>query len=95
VSAKGQKLPILIESVLTLCPLAVLLMALAVALISFMSGCDLVTIIVRAGATILVLGFMFFYFAWTVARGTIRAFCRPVRQTASPDDVASSRDFKA
>ncbi len=68
---KEARLPILWETVSTLSQLTITLTGLAVAVISYIHGSNLLMSAVRAGAAMLCLGIVLYVIYWMVARGSL------------------------
>ncbi len=69
--AKGQRLPILWETVNTFSKIIITLLGVSVAGISYYSGSGFLMSAVRAGAAMLGVGFILWLIYWRVAKGSI------------------------
>lgn len=69
--SKSKRLPILWETVNTFSKIIVLLLGVAVAGISYYSGCGFLMSAIRAGAAMLGVGLILWLIYWMVVRGSI------------------------
>ena len=70
--SRGQKLPILWETINTFSKIIVTLLGLAVAIVSYYSGSGFLISSIRAAAAMLGVGFLLWLIYWMVVKGSIR-----------------------
>jgi hypothetical protein len=68
---KGKRLPILWETVNTFSKIIVTLLGVAVAGISYYSGCGFLMSAIRAGASMLVVGIILWLIYWLIVKGSL------------------------
>lgn len=68
---KGVRLPVLWETVNTLSQLTITFTGLAVAVVSFFNGNNILMCAVRAGAAMLSIGIVLYIIYWMIARGSM------------------------
>ncbi len=70
-ASKGNRLPILWETVNTLSQLTITLTGLGVAVVSYLNGNNILTCALKGGAAMVSIGLILYVVYWMVARGSL------------------------
>ena len=93
--SKGQRLPILWETVNTFSRIIVTLLGVAVAVISYISGSGFLMSAIRAGAAMLAVGFIFWLVYWKIVKGSIDMMGDLLKKQEEQNDRDVTLEFKA
>jgi hypothetical protein len=93
-TSKGQKLPILWETVNTFSRIIVTLLGVAVAVISFFSGSGYLMSAIRAGVAMLGVGFILWLIYWMIVKGSIKMMRDLVIKQENQKNQNSSMEYK-
>jgi hypothetical protein len=80
-SAK-QRGPLLLETAITLSQLGLVITGASIFALSLQSGADFITSALRSGAAVLVVGLVLWLLNWWLARGSLAAIARQMREAA-------------
>jgi hypothetical protein len=94
-TSKGQRLPILWETVNTLSRIIVTLLGVAVAVISYLSGSGYLMSAIRAGAAMLGVGFILWLVYWMIVKGSIDMMSSLLKEQKDQNYQNGSMEFKA
>jgi hypothetical protein len=72
-TAKGNRVPILLDATMTVCKLLMIGSTAAVVVLSLLAKCDPLWLGIRAGTTLLVTGLLSWAICWIVSRGSLEA----------------------
>lgn len=94
-TSKGQKLPILWETVNTFSRIIVTLLGVAVAVISYFSGSSYLMSAIRGGAAMLGVGFILWLIYWMIVKGSIAMMSDLIKKQENQNNQNGSMEFKA
>lgn len=94
-ASKGQRLPILWETVNTFSRIIVTLLGVAVAVMSYISGSGYLMSAIRAGAAMLGIGFILWLVYWKIVKGSIEMMGDLRKKQEEQNDRDVTLEFKA
>lgn len=94
-AGKGQRLPILWETINTFSRIIITLLGVAVAVISYFSGSSFLMSAIRAGAAVLGAGLILWVIYWMVVKGSISMMKDLAKQQADAGYHNSSTEYRA
>jgi uncharacterized membrane protein len=86
--AAAHRVPLLLETALTLSQLSLIVTGVSIFVMSMQAGADLTTSALRSGAALLVVGLVLWLANWLLARGSLEAVARQMREAAEAQSAA-------
>jgi|SRR5579859_4703521 len=84
-SQTAPRAPLLLEMTITLSQLGLVIAGTSIFALSLQAGADLITSALRSGAAVLVVGLVLWLVNWLLARGSLEAVMRQMREADQHD----------